>query len=101
MIDYAKLDASKPWNYHADKLKQAKAMGCTHITEMYHKAYISAGGHKPASKMLGVSESHMLKVLHYIGIELKPVGRQLTTNRAQEWALRRLYHEISNSRRTN
>ena len=80
--DYATLDANKPWNYHADRIKQAKAMDCTYITEMYHKAYIAAGGHKPAALALGVSESHMLKMLHYIGVEMMPVGRQARIDEA-------------------
>jgi hypothetical protein len=76
MIDYAKLDESKPWNYHSDRIKQAKSMGCRYITEMYHQAYKETGGHKPAALKIGVSESDMLKILHYIGVDLKPVGRQ-------------------------
>lgn len=84
MIDYAKFDASKPWKYKADLLKAANDAGCRYISEWFVRSYKEAGGVDKAAKTLGFTPAYTRRILHRIGMEMKPPGGCQSSNLNRE-----------------
>jgi hypothetical protein len=73
-LNFKKIDQARKYNYREDRLKRAKELGYTYISECSAKLYEKHKSTRIVAELLGLSYGGVQRELREIGVELRPRG---------------------------